>query len=110
MRSVVSQNVIPHKKYLGGAVPFAFTEIGVAMLSSVLKSKIAIDLNIAIVRAFITVRKVAPDYEEIMDIISGLRLEYDVRFDELYKALDSLISKSQNPVTRVGFLRKGEAD
>ena len=92
------------------AVPFAFTEIGVAMLTSLLKSKIAIDLNIAIVRAFITVRKVAPDYEEVMDIISGLRFEYDVRFDELYKALDSLISKSQNPVTRIRFMRKGEAD
>ena len=59
IKSVVSQNVIPHKKYLGGAVPFAFTETGVAMLSSVLKSNTAIDMNIAIVRAFIALRKAA---------------------------------------------------
>ena len=42
---VVSQNVIPHKKYFGGASPYAFTETGVAMLSSILKSGIAIEVN-----------------------------------------------------------------
>jgi hypothetical protein len=41
---VVSQNVIPHKKFLGGSTPFAFTETGVAMLSSVLKSASARDM------------------------------------------------------------------
>jgi hypothetical protein len=46
MEMVVSQNVIPSKSYFGGAVPFAFTEQGVAMLSSVLKSKKAIAVNI----------------------------------------------------------------
>lgn len=46
MNEVVSQNVIPHKKYFGGAVPYAFTETGVAMLSSVLKSKKAISVNL----------------------------------------------------------------
>jgi len=54
---VVSQNVIPSKKHLGGAIPFAFTENGVAMLSSVLKSKRAIAVNIAIMRAFTILRK-----------------------------------------------------
>src|SRR5580704_11340154 len=55
---VVSQNVIPHKKYLGGSQPFAFTETGVAMLSSVLKSQAAIEMNIAIMRTFAALRKV----------------------------------------------------
>ena len=45
---LVSQNVIPHKSHLGGALPFAFTEQGVAMLSSVLKSDKAVQVNIAI--------------------------------------------------------------
>src|SRR6186713_1450685 len=44
IKTVVSQNVIPHKKYLGGSQPFAFTETGVAMLSSVLKSHTAIEM------------------------------------------------------------------
>src|SRR5476651_2628917 len=49
---VLSQNVIPSKQNLGGSVPFAFTETGVAMLSSVLKSHRAKEMNIAIIRAF----------------------------------------------------------
>jgi hypothetical protein len=63
---VVSQNVIPSKSHLGGAVPFAFTETGVAMLSSVLKSKRAIEMNIAIMKTFVALRKMALNYDEIM--------------------------------------------
>ncbi len=55
--SLVSQFVIPSKKHLGGAMPFAFTEQGVSMLSSVLSSKIAIEVNIEIFRAFAKMRK-----------------------------------------------------
>lgn len=55
--NLVSQNVIPSKQVLGGANPFAFTETGVAMLSSVLKSKKAIEINIAIMRTFVMLRK-----------------------------------------------------
>ena len=57
INNLVSQNVIPSKSYLGGAAPFAFLEPGVAMLSSVLKSAKAIEVNINIIRAFIAVRK-----------------------------------------------------
>ena len=70
---VVSQNVIPHKKYLGGANPFAFTETGVAMLSSVLKSKTAIEMNIAIIRAFVALRKIASNYKEVLEIMIEMR-------------------------------------
>ena len=110
IKSVVSQNVIPHKKYLGGAFPFAFTETGVAMLSSVLKSNTAIDMNIAIIRAFIALRKVASEYEEIMEIITAMRLQYDTRFDELYSALERLINPTQKPRVRIGFRRNSEED
>lgn len=54
---VVSQNVIPFRRHLGGAIPFAFTVYGVAMLSSILNSKRAIDVNIAIMRTFTMLRK-----------------------------------------------------
>jgi hypothetical protein len=63
--ALVSQNVIPSKSYLGGAVPYAFTEIGVAMLSSVLKSKLAIEINIAIMRTFVLLRSVLYNYQEL---------------------------------------------
>ena len=55
---MVSQSVIPSRKYLGGAIPFAFTEQGVSMLSSVLTSKTAIEVNISIFRAFTKMRKI----------------------------------------------------
>lgn len=53
---LVSQNVIPSKSYFGGRAPFAFTEQGVAMLSSVLKSETAIKVNIEIIRIFTKLR------------------------------------------------------
>ncbi len=63
---MVSQNVIPTKQQLGGALPFAFTETGVAMLSSVLKSARAKEMNIAIMRTFVALRKMALNYNEVM--------------------------------------------
>ncbi|QEK99460.1 ORF6N domain-containing protein [Olivibacter sp. LS-1] len=62
---LVSQSVIPNKKVFGGAKPFACTEHGVAMLSSVLNSNRAIQVNIQIIRVFTKVRKVLSDTTEI---------------------------------------------
>jgi len=70
---VVSQNVIPSKQYFGGAYPFAFTENGVAMLSSVLKSKKAIEINIAIMRAFTILRKAMLLNKDIVQEIRSIR-------------------------------------
>ena len=56
MKNLVSQNVIPSLKYFGGAKVYAFSEQGIAMLSSVLKSKLAIQINISIMRAFVMMR------------------------------------------------------
>ena len=67
--SMVSQSVIPSKQHLGGSKPFVFTEEGVSMLSSVLKSKIAIEINIAIFRAKTTLSYLASErFKFIKDI------------------------------------------
>src|SRR5882724_6484009 len=63
--AMVSQNVIPSKKYFGGARPFVFSEHGVTMLANVLKSKKAIQMSIAIVRAFIALRQWSRDDKEL---------------------------------------------
>ena len=65
INNLVSQNVIPSKKQLGGAMPYAFTETGVAMLSSVLKSQTAVNINIAIMRTFVTLRKALLNNKEL---------------------------------------------
>src|SRR3990170_8800273 len=57
-RTLVSQNVIPSMKHFGGYLPYAFTEQGVAMLSSVLRSERAVHVNVEIMRAFVRLRKI----------------------------------------------------
>jgi len=80
---MVSQNVIPSKKYFGCAVPFAFTENGVAMLSSVLNSKKAIDINIAIIRTFTILRKALLIQKDIMQEIGNIKRQLNEHDDKI---------------------------
>ena len=69
---MVSQNVTPSLKYFGGYLPYAFTEQGVAMLSGVLHSKRAIVVNIAIMRAFVRLRRILATHKELADKLEKL--------------------------------------
>ena len=101
---MVSQFVIPSKKHLGGALPFAFTEQGVAMLSSVLKSKKAIDINIIVMRAFVILRQYALGYAELNQKLENFMAETNMQFNEVYQALTELaeqkkvLDKPRNPI------------
>ena len=77
-----------HSKYL----PFAFTEQGVAMLSSVLNNEKAIEINIAIMRSFVSLRKFALTYEELKKRVT----EIEQQFPDIYKALNHLMDSKQN--------------
>ena len=102
----VSQNVIPPDYNFGVAMPMAFTEQGVAMLSSVLRSKVAIEVNISIMRAFVLMRQMAIGYEELSTRIEELEVSTDAQFNELYQALTQLLSQSKQQKERrpVGFV------
>ena len=100
---LVSQNVIPDKKQLGGAFPFAFTETGIAMLSSVLKSERAIEMNIFIMRTFVALRKMSINYDEVMNALKSMRMQYDKQFDDIFRALELLIRPPESPRTLIGF-------
>lgn len=78
-----------HPKYL----PFAFTEQGVAMLSSVLKSEKAIEVNIAIMRAFVFIRKFALSHKELTEKLLELEKKYDMHFKDVYEAINYLMQK-----------------
>ena len=91
IQNLVSQFVIPSKKKLGGAAPFAFTEQGIAMLSSVLKSEIAVEINISIMRTFVAIRKFASEYIELSKKID----EIEQNFPEIYQALNFLMDKDK---------------
>ena len=95
MQNLVSQNVIPHIKYFGGAAPFAFTEQGVAMLSSILKSKKAIQMNISIMRAFVMIRQWALTYQELSDKLTDLEQQHNQKFNDIDQVLKYLLLKEQ---------------
>ena len=102
----VSHFVIPPDYNFGIAMPMAFTEQGVAMLSSVLRSKVAIEVNISIMRAFVLMRQMVIGYEELLKRIEELEVSTDAQFNELYQALTQLLSQSKQQKERrpVGFV------
>ena len=75
--------------------PYAFTEQGVAMLSSVLNSEIAIDINIAIVRAFVMIRQFALTYQELNEKLIALEKKHNQKFTDIDQVLKYLIQKEQ---------------
>ncbi len=93
IEKMVSQSVIPSKSKLGGAKPFVFTEQGVSMLSSVLKSKKAIQVNIAIIRAFVTFRQYLSDYKELKEEVAKIEVKMNTQFKNINQALNYLLKK-----------------
>lgn len=73
--------------------PFAFTEQGVAMLSSVLNSENAIHINISIMRAFVFIRQYALTHKDLTEKIKELENKYDTQFADVYEALNYLLQK-----------------
>ncbi|GMN05496.1 ORF6N domain-containing protein [Croceitalea sp. MTPC5] len=100
---LVSQNVIPNRSILGGAVPMAFTEQGVAMLSSVLRSQKALDVNIAIMRTFVQLRKLFQSNKELEKQILAMERKYDQQFKVVFDAIKKLIVKETGPRKRIGY-------
>jgi hypothetical protein len=91
-----SQIVTSQSKRNKAVTPYAFTEHGVTMLASVLKSPTARKMNIAIVRAFVALRKVAMQYKEIIASLDELRERmggYDAQLNQIYEALETMLDK-----------------
>jgi len=103
---LVSQNVIPHKKYFGGALPYAFTEQGVAMLSSVLNSERAIKVNIEIMRAFVRLRQILSANKELAKKLDELEKKYDAQFRVVFEAIRQLMAGPERPPKKIGFQLK----
>jgi hypothetical protein len=89
LRSQIATSSWGGQRYL----PFAFTEQGVAMLSSVLNSEIAIDVNIAIMRAFVMIRQFALTYQELSEKLLELEKLHNQKFDDIEQVLNYLIQK-----------------
>ncbi len=91
-----------HAKY----VPYAFTEQGVAMLSSVLKSKQAVRVNVEIMRAFVRLRELIGQNQELARRIDALESKYDRQFKVVFDAIRELMAPPQPaPKRRIGFVQ-----
>ena len=104
---LVSQNVIPSQSYLGGSLPYAFTEQGIAMLSSILKSKRAIYVNIAIMRAFIKLREVMATHKELGVKFKQLERKvgnHDIQIQTIFQAIRDLIAEPEKRKGPMGFV------
>lgn len=81
-------------------MPFAFTEQGVAMLSSVLNSKKAIQVNIAVIRAFVVLRQHLADYKELKENIATLEKQMNLNFKDINQALHYLLNKDSQEIAQ----------
>ena len=91
-----------HVKYR----PYVFTEQGVSMLSSVLHSKRAIQVNIAIVRAFVKLRQFAVSHAELAKKIKALEKKYDAQFKVVFEAIRQLMTPPDKPKRKIGFRKE----
>lgn len=88
------------------ALPYAFTEQGVAMLSSVLRSRRAVAVNIEIMRAFVRVRRAVALHADLARRLDELEQRYDERFGEVFDAIRALMDPPEEPTRparRIGF-------
>lgn len=99
-QSVTSKPSRGGRRYL----PYAFTQEGVAMLSSVLRSKRAVQVNIEIMRAFVRMRSFALTNRELARKIAELESRYDGQFEQVFEALNALLASPEpNHGRRMGF-------
>lgn len=82
---------------------FAFTEQGIAMLSSVLKSMRAIAVNIEIMRAFVRLREMVASHKELAKKLQELEKKYDAQFKVVFDAIHALLEPPKKPKRRIGF-------
>jgi len=104
-----SQNVISS---WGGSrtPPYAFTELGVAMLSSVLKSARAVQANIEIMRTFVRLRRILAENSDLSRRLDELEQHYDEQFKSVFDALRQLMNPSTNPGRPIGFIQDSHKD
>lgn len=88
------------------AIPYAFTEQGVAMLSSVLRSQRAVEVNIAIMRTFVQLRRLMDSNRDLARRIEAMETRYDEQFSQVFEAIKQLITddKTRKAKRPIGFL------
>jgi hypothetical protein len=89
--------------------PRAFTEQGIAMLSSVLNSKRAIQVNIEIMRTFVKLREMIVSHKDLARKLNELEKKYDGQFQIVFEAIRQLIEVEESPKRKIGFIKESRA-
>jgi hypothetical protein len=105
LRNLRSQFVTSSSQQWGGTryEPMAFSEQGVAMLSSVLRSKRAVQVNIEIMRAFVRLREMLSSHKDLERKLSALENKYDEQFKVVFDAIRALMKETEKPKRKIGF-------
>ena len=103
-------DILPETVKYSRVPPFAFTEQGIAMLSTVLKSEKAIQVNIAIMRAFVFIRQYTLNHQDLRKKLEELEKNYNKKFQDIYEVINFLLKKDQEVAEhqnrkRIGFKR-----
>lgn len=85
------------------SLPYAFTEQGVAMLSSALRSKRAVEVNIAIMRTFVKLREILAGNELLRRKIESMERKYDEQFQHVFNVLAEMVMKDDKPRPQIGY-------
>ncbi len=111
-----AENVKPQDLTLAGSWggrrtrPYVFTEQGIAMLSSVLSSDRAIEVNIQIMRAFVKLREMISTHKDLAKKLSALEKKYNGQFQIVFEAIRQLIEVEESPKRKIGFIKESRAD
>lgn len=109
VEDMVSHFAIPSKQVLGGALPYAFTEHGVLMLSNVLKSERAIQMSIRIIEIFVKLRELLLLHKDVSLLVEQIEkklIKQDQKIEVLFTYLSKFIEKEDKPRSEIGFKRK----
>jgi hypothetical protein len=90
-------------------LPMAFTEQGVAMLSSVLNSKRAIQVNIQIMRTFSQLRRMLETHKDLKRKIEAMEKKYDENFQIVFEAIKQLFDEEEKPKVKIGYIKEKKA-
>ena len=104
-----SQIVTSNWGGLRRAAPYAFTEQGVAMLSSVLNSRRAVQVNIEIMRAFVRLREIMATHKDLVRRLNEMEKKYDAQFRVVFDAIRELMAPPDPKKRKIGFLVKERA-
>ncbi len=102
---------VTSKKGRGGRRyrPYVFTEQGVAMLSSVLRSERAVQVNIEIIRAFVRLREMIVSHKDLARKLEAIEKRYDAQFKVVFDAIRELMTSPPSKKRRIGFLVREKA-